>query len=28
MGVFSGLSDLLAVIVLIVAIVRYDFCLT
>ena len=27
MGVFSGLSDLAAAIVLIVAVVRYDFCL-
>lgn len=27
MGVFSGLSDLVAAIVLIVAVIRYDFCL-
>lgn len=27
MGIFSGLSDLIAIIVLIVGLVRYDYCL-
>jgi hypothetical protein len=28
MGVFAGLTDLIALVILIVALVRYDYCLT